>query len=272
MMSRRAFALATLLVLGFVATWVANRGEARGLAPALSEGRWSHQGQAMYAVHAGDPSLPPVLFVHGSPGSWDNFESYLLDPALQARAHLIAVDRPGFGGSGAGHAEPSLARQAACALDALSLNQSGAPAVLVGHSLGGPVVARAAMDAPERVRGVLLLAPSIDPAQEELRWYNRVASWRAVSWLLPRPLRTSNEEILPLRGELDAMMPGWSRIEAPVTLMHGEEDRLVPVENADFAGRMLPQVRVVRLPEEDHFIPWTREEEVKAALLALLRG
>ena len=50
-------------------------------------------------------AAPLVLFVHGSPGEWQGWVKYLTDPDLSARARLIAVDRPGFGGSGAGDAE-----------------------------------------------------------------------------------------------------------------------------------------------------------------------
>lgn len=270
-MPRRRLLLAGLLLAAVALTWSGREGEAKTLPAGLSEATWALDGRPMYAVHAGDVGAPPVLFVHGSPGGWDAYERYLVDPELRARAHLISVDRPGFGRSGRGEAEPSLEVQAACALSALSLNRSGEPAVLVGHSLGGPVVARAAMDAPEAVRGLLLLAASIDPALEELRWYNRLADLRAVRWLLPAGARTSNDEIVPLRAELDAMMPGWSELGAPVVVIHGDKDRLVPVENADFAGRMVPHAEVRRMPGEDHFIPWTQEAEVKSALLDLLK-
>src|SRR3546814_18455192 len=65
---------------------------------------------------------------------------------------------------------------------------NGAPAIVVGHSLGGPIAAKLAMDYPDRVRGLLLLAPSVAPALEAPRWYQRLATWRVVQWLLPRTL------------------------------------------------------------------------------------
>lgn len=270
-MTRRRLIAAGLVLAAGVLTWSGRESQAKPLPPSLHEARWQVGEQPMHAVYSGSEQAPPVLFVHGSPGSWDAYKDYLLDRELSERAQLIAIDRPGFGESGAGEAVPSLEQQAACALSALALNRSGQPAVLVGHSLGGPVVARAAMDAPEAVRGLLLLSASIDPGQEELRWYNRLADLRAVRWLLPEGARTSNDEILPLRGELDAMMPGWSAVQAPVVVLHGDADRLVPVENADFAGKMVPHAEVHRMPGEDHFIPWTQEGAVKDALLDLLR-
>src|SRR3546814_16092495 len=53
---------------------------------------------------------------------------------------------------------------------------NGAPAIVVGHSLGGPIAAKLAMDYPDRVRGLLLLAPSVAPALEAPRWYQRLAT------------------------------------------------------------------------------------------------
>jgi len=53
------------------------------------------------------PDAARVLFVHGSPGAWDAWERFLKDPELRAAARLIALDRPGFGGSERGRAEPA---------------------------------------------------------------------------------------------------------------------------------------------------------------------
>jgi hypothetical protein len=49
--------------------------------------------------------------------------------------------------------------------------------------------------------------------------------------------------------------------------MQGGEDDLVPPENADFPQKMLTHattVNIVRIPEMNHFLPWTRYAQVKA--------
>ena len=68
------------------------------LAAGLSAHNLSSGGRPVHVVAAGDPALPPVLFIHGSPGSWEAWQDYLADPELSSRAHLLAIDRPGFGG------------------------------------------------------------------------------------------------------------------------------------------------------------------------------
>ena len=43
----------------------------------------------------GRRGAPTVLFVHGSPGSWENFARFLDNEDLGRRARLVAIDRPG---------------------------------------------------------------------------------------------------------------------------------------------------------------------------------
>ena len=85
----------------------------------------------------------------------------------------------------------------------------------------------------------MLVAPSIDPALEVHRWYNDLASWRVVEWLLPPDMVTSNRELWPLQAELEKLSPRWREIRVPVIVIQGGEDGLVDPANADFAERML---------------------------------
>jgi pimeloyl-ACP methyl ester carboxylesterase len=217
------------------------------------------------------PRPRTVLFVHGTPGTWEAFRGYLADSELSGRARLIAVDRPGFGRSGRGRAVGSLETQAG-ALAAVLEATASSPAVVVGHSLGGPIAARLAADRPELVAGLVLVAPSIDPALERWRWYNVAASWRVVQWLLPVDWVTSNRELAPLAAELERLRPLWSRIEVPVVVVQGGRDELVPAANADFAERVLPadRLEVRRHSEDGHFILWQRPETVREPILRLL--
>lgn len=229
----------------------------------------------MHYVAAGLP-LPVsarVLFVHGSPGTWEGWKGYLTDPELRTAARLLAVDRLGFGGSERGKTEPSLAKQAA-ALAAVLESEPGPPAIVVGHSLGGPIAARLAMDRPDLVAGLLLIAPSIDPAEEQHHWYNVAGATMVVQWFLAIDWTVSNRELWPLKKELTAMLPLWKTVRCPTVLVQGLADDLVPPGNAAFAERSLSagNLRVDRYPGENHFILWKRPETVRAPLLELLAG
>lgn len=234
---------------------------------------WVHGG-FMQAVMTGDPQGRPVVFVHGSPGSWDANAHLLNTPALREGHLLLTYDRPGYGGSSPHQTEPSLQRQAAALaglLDAFGVRE---PVILAGHSMGGPVIARFAMDFPDRVSGLIFIAASVDPALETWRWYNRAASWRLAYRILPEPLLRSNEEIGPLKAELEAMLPLWGRIRAPAAILHGTDDPLVPVANVPFLEAHLSAVPVREwiVPGADHYILWDHVHLVEEALAWLESG
>jgi pimeloyl-ACP methyl ester carboxylesterase len=211
----------------------------------------------MSFLHAGTAGGRLVIFVHGSPGSAEAWSDYLLQ--VPAGFEYVAVDRLGFGRSAPGVAEPSLVRQAGAI--APLLRRAPHP-ILVGHSLGGPIVAELAADYPEEVGGVIILAGALDPAMEKIKWYNRVADWPVVRTILPRELTTSNRELRPLKGELERLAPKLDRITAPIIIVHGERDQLVPVENVRYMRPRFAAARSVRtvlLPRENHFLPWTQK-------------
>jgi len=244
--------------------------QARDIEPRFET--YTHQGRPMHYVSVGDEDKPLVVFVHGSPGSWDAFISFLGDDDLRARARLVSVDRPGFGKSGKNIPERSLVKQAADIRPILETNRSSVGAILVGHSLGGPLIARMAMDFPELVGGLIMVAPSIDPTLEKTKWYQVPADWAVFSWMIPEVLLTTNREILPLKAELEAMVPRWGEIRVPVTVIQGGKDRLVPPGNADFAARVLVNapLEMVRIADMNHFVPWTRPDLITDAIEAQL--
>lgn len=227
----------------------------------------------MHLVESGprDPASPRVLFVHGSPGTWDAWRRWLEEPELAQRAHLLAVDRLGYGASQRGHAVASLALQARALADVLTA-APGPPAIIVGHSLGGPIAVRLAMDRPDLVAGLVLIAPSIDPDLERHHWYNVAGAARVVQWFLPIDWIVSNRELWPLRRELREMWSRWPGVRCRTIVIQGTADDLVPPANADFAARMLPadQVEVRRFDHIGHFILWQRPELVRQAIEDLL--
>lgn len=105
---------------------------------------------------------PPVVAVHGYMASGADFGPAFT--TLAARRACLAIDLPGHGASPA-LAEldrHGLAAFARLVVEALPLLHDG-PVVLLGHSLGGMVALRAALAAPERVAGLVLVATSARP-------------------------------------------------------------------------------------------------------------
>ncbi len=221
-----------------------------------------------------DTALPLVIFVHGSPGSLSAFIDFMADSILLSKAQLVTVDRPGFGHSNFGNAEPSLQKQGALLRPILEDHKNKRPIILVGHSLGGPLIARMAMDFPELIDGLVMVAPSIDPALEPDEWFRAPLATPFLSWILPRSLRASNDEIYKLKPELEEMVPLWPKVRASTIVIQGKKDNLVPPANADFAVKMITNapVKVVMGEEMSHFVPWTDPQLIRNAILELLEN
>jgi len=225
--------------------------------------------QKINYIIAGNDSLPLVVFIHGSPGSLSAFIDFMDDTVLLEKTRMVSVDRPGFGASNFGYAEPSLEKQSAELKPILEKHKNGKPVYLIGHSLGGPLIARMAVDYPELVDGLIFVAGSVDPELEPNEWFRAPLATPFLKWMLPRSLRASNDEIYQLKPQLEAMIPLWSKITCKSIFIQGDHDELVPKENAEFAKKMLTNApfEMVMYPGMNHFVPWTHPFLIENAIL-----
>lgn len=220
-----------------------------------------------------DAARPLVIFVHGSPGLWRSWVRYLNDPELQARADLIAMDRPGFGESGSGDAAFGFVAQSRLLAPLLAHAKPNQRVIMVGHALSGALITRMAMEYPTQISDLVMTAPPLDPTLQQESWFQYLANAAPVTWFLPREIVVFNREYLRLETELREMLPLWPRVTQRVSILLGETDEEVPAATGDFAQQQLTAARsidVLRLPDTNHFIPWTRFEPLKAAILSHL--
>jgi pimeloyl-ACP methyl ester carboxylesterase len=117
----------------------------------------------------------PIVLLHGASGNLED-QRLTLGNALAARHRVILVDRPGHGFSDrpGGRSDASPGRQAALIAQALA-RLGVSRAIVVGHSWSGALAAALALDFPERVAGLALLAPVTHPWPGSIFWYNRLA-------------------------------------------------------------------------------------------------
>ncbi len=111
----------------------------------------------------------PVFLIHGASANLDELRAAL--GAKLADRRVVAFDRPGHGHSERGRramASPvEQARIAAGLLDALGIER----AVVVGHSWGASVAAALAVHHPDKVAGLVFVAPATHPWPGGVTWY-----------------------------------------------------------------------------------------------------
>ncbi|MCV0394508.1 MAG: alpha/beta hydrolase [Rhizobiaceae bacterium] len=125
-------------------------------------------------AHAG-ADLPPVVFIHGASSNLRD-QMTPFRRLLEGRAELLFLDRPGHGWSGRGVGNDTPDKQAGTIVG-LMRHVGIERAIIVGHSFGAAVTTSLAVEHPEAVAGLVLLAPASHPwPGGGTSWYNDLAA------------------------------------------------------------------------------------------------
>ncbi len=235
----------------------------------------------------------PVLLLHGSgPGvsAWANWR--LTIPALAEHFRVIAPDMVGFGYTdrpqGIRYEMDTWVRQVLDLLDALELEQVS----LVGNSFGGALALALATRHPERVRRLVLMG-SVGIEFELTEGLDRVWGYtpspenmRALLDLFAYDRSLVSDELAELRYRASiqpgfqesfaAMFPAprqrWveamsipeeriREIACPTLIIHGREDRVIPMENSLRLFELIDDARLHLFGRCGH---WTQIEHAGA--------
>ena len=263
-------------------------------------------GRRVEYVDLGEGDGPPIVFVHGLAGNWQNWLENL--PAAAQERRAVALDLPGFGRSEkpAHHISiPRFGRTVDELCDRLGLGE----VVLVGNSMGGFVVAETAIQFPRRVER-LVLASAAGITSADLRrapvmvWGRlammvgaRSAAEKRMALLRPRLRHLVYSTIVrhPSRVPLDLLFeisqgagrPGFGpaleaivdydfrdrlhKIRCPTLIVWGEDDMLVPVSDAAEFERAIPGARKIVLEDTGHVPMMERAPTFNRALLEFIR-
>ena len=225
----------------------------------------------IHYIETGKPENPTLFFIHGSPGSWDAYKNYLTDTLLLKKYRIIAIDRPGFGYSNFGQAE-NLSVQANRIDNFVKKIDNKKPIVLIGHSMGGPVIVKLATLKPKLYSNLVILAGSIDPEAENPEIWRSIIKTKPIRYLIPGALRPANDELWWLKQDLVDMKPNLKNITANVVVIHGTKDQLVPFSNVAFMKRTFinaKSMEIIPIENANHFIPWENFETIRNVLLEL---
>jgi pimeloyl-ACP methyl ester carboxylesterase len=158
-----------------------------------------------------DAAGPPIVLIHGASA---NLESMRPLGDLLAKNHrVILIDRPGHGWSTRDDIENSTPAMQAKMIDE-ALGKLGVDrAIVVVHSLAGALGALLALDYPQRVAGLAMLAGVAYPWPGGVGWYNKVVTTPVVGPLLAYTIT------MPLG--LILADPGARSVFAPQTMPTG---------------------------------------------------
>ena len=257
-------------------------------------------------LEGGEKSSETIIFLHGSgPGvsAKSNWKDVL--PRFQEQFHVVAPDMFGFGNTDHPETYPNngvewmniRVKQVLDLMDALQIEK----AHLVGNSLGGVVSLNLLMYAPERFDRVVLMGAGgglTEPTPELAKLAsfhkdpNPVAFKNLLSWFLfdesiledelenivaerlelfLRPeVRKSYEENFSKSQLSDMLVPpsALKKMDAPILLIHGHEDRFVPLESSLYVMNYLPNAQLhtfkrcghwAQVEQKDRFIKLTTD-------------
>ena len=228
---------------------------------------YEYKGEYMHYVTCGDSLLTPLLLVHGSPGSWDNFVKIIQETDVLSNYYIIAIDRPGYGQSGMKQMRnlESQSRTMKELIDRYFSNQRG---VILGHSYGGAVCLQLAVDYPNQISALISAAGTLADVYQEPRWYNYIVKYTPVGWLLDGSFDLSNKEMWNLPEDLRLVYPSLRETKVRTIIIQGGRDFLVNPETAGYIQNKMPEAELhtIYRKDMDHFLIWNDLQAIEKAL------
>ena len=242
----------------------------------------------------------PVVFVHGNPGSGQDWMAEFVP--LASRHKVIAFDRPGHGRSQRPkHGDATVEVQAQLLHDALAQLRIDRP-ILVGHSWGAALALVYAINYPNEVAGLVVVAPAAYESHDgsfltglpSVPVIGDAANYvltpligasvvrgelkkafspdpvpknylKAVlsEWTKPSKVRAYARDEDLYNPSVKKFSPRYAEIAVPISIVTGDADLIVSEkENAARLHEALPKSRLIVLPKTGHQIPFTHPQSV----------
>lgn len=260
-------------------------------------------GVAVRILEAGPANGPAVLLVHGWAVTAYLWRHNIL-PLAAAGYRVLALDLPGHGlseapSSAGAYTLDRFARYVIETLDVCGVER----AAVAGQSMGGKVVLRAALDAPQRISQLILYGAV---------GFGLIPPWQALSPLLPTPPGALIAKFIPrelvafvqhrvygklgffterdvdeywaptqfpeaVRAQFQMLQEfNWNlwdeatlqRLAVPTHVIFGTRDRTVRPRNAEALAKLLPNGRLTWIVDGGHVVMEEAPARVNAMLLS----
>jgi non-heme chloroperoxidase len=251
-------------------------------------------GVTLESIEHRSTSGTPVILLHGVTDSWRSFEHLL--PHLPRSLRAIAATQRGHGNSSkpATYHYGEMAADIAALLDALQIPS----AVIVGHSMGGQVALRLALDHPSRVRGLVLLASFHTLRAHEViqeLWSEGIGAMRDPidpafvrafqEGTVATPIPAAQMDVFvgeslkvparvwqaTFREFLDEDFQGeLGRIAAPTLVVSGGKDPLSRAEERTALLASIPGATAIDYPEQGHAVHWEQPAAIARDIARLV--
>jgi pimeloyl-ACP methyl ester carboxylesterase len=283
------FVILALVVVAFAgaAIWLwtpdRSRGELEALYLRSPDDMTEVAGTQLHARDDGPRDAPVLIMLHGFGSSLHTWEPWA--QALVGEYRVIRLDLPGAGLSPPDPTNDYTDARSIALILALMDRRSVLRATLIGNSLGGRIAWTLAAKHPERTDKLMLISPDgfASPGLEYGKAPDVPIALQAMQYVLPKALLQMN--LVPSYGDPSVMStatvdryhhlmlaPGVRKallarmeqtvlvppepllrsIKAPVLLLWGEKDALIPFSNAADYAKNVPDIRLVSFPELGH--------------------
>jgi pimeloyl-ACP methyl ester carboxylesterase len=257
--------------------------------PVLNSGRYDID-------YSDDGAGSPVVLIHSSACGNTQWRRLIAD--LQDGYRVVALNRFGYGRTTPWPDGPVQTLDDQAALVAALAERIGVPLHLVGHSFGGAVAMKAALELSEQVSSLILLEPNpfyllarhgrdaafaeIKALRDDVKTYGGAGDWAWVgrrfadywngegAWsAMSRERRSGFLRMLPPNyHEWDGVMnetthaAAWRDLAARTLLVHAAGTKRPIKEIAEILLAELPGMAAAEIPEGGHMAPLVRPDLV----------
>lgn len=260
-------------------------------------------GHRVHFQDSGPKDAPVLLMLHGFGSSLQTWDTWA--QSLQKNYRVVRLDLPGFGLSGASprnaYAEEDDVLFIENFVNSIGVHEFS----LIGHSMGGKIAWHVAATYPAKVKRLILMAPDgyANPEDMGAKPYEMPTFMHVMKYALPEffvkkslepaffdtqalnaGLLTRYHDFLRAPGVRQAIIDRANqtvntdpvarlkRISAPTLLLWGENDQMIPQDNAKRYAQVLANATTVVLPKQGHLLQEERPQEGLAQVLAFLNA